>query len=79
MKWENVRSGYTDRVAQLARLSPEEILGVEPGCSEEALKQAYHRLIKTYHPDRSAPFMKSTNGEILKLINSAYETLKGGK
>ena len=78
MKWKNIDLSYKDRVTQLSRLSPYELLGVSEGCSAEELKLAYRCLIKTYHPDRADPFMSRQCEEIIKLINAAYDRLKGG-
>src|SRR5271157_3365647 len=48
------------------------LLGLKAGCSQDDIKQAYHRLAKLYHPDinRSAQAP-----EMMKRINMAYATL----
>jgi len=76
MRWKELRNGYKDRVAELAALPPHELLGVTSGATAEELKSAYIRMVKTYHPDRSDPFMARHNEEVIKLINAAYEKLK---
>jgi curved DNA-binding protein CbpA len=57
--------------------SPYEILNVGADVSREDLRKAYLDKIKTYHPDCSDQFLKQYNQEMLKIINSAYERLKG--
>ena len=48
------------------------ILGVRPTASPEAIKRAYHRLARTYHPDvNNAPDAE----ERMKALNRAYEIL----
>ena len=32
-------------------MDPYKVLGLEPGASDEEVKQAYRRLAKKYHPD----------------------------
>jgi DnaJ-class molecular chaperone len=76
MRWRELRNGYNDRIAALAALPPHELLSVAPDATAEQLKSAYMRLVKTYHPDRSDPFMARYNEEVIKLVNAAYETLK---
>jgi len=50
-----------------------QILGVERGASAEAIKKAYRRLARKYHPDVS----KEAGAEDkFKEIGEAYETLK---
>lgn len=76
MRWLNIGSSYQDRIEKLTRLSPHELLGVSESCTQAELKSAYLHLVKTYHPDRSDPFMSRNNQEIVKLINAAYDRLK---
>lgn len=45
------------------------VLGVQPGCSETDIKNAYRSKARIYHPD------KGGTGEIFKQINAAYEVL----
>lgn len=50
-----------------------EILGVERGADEKAIKKAYKRLAMKYHPDRTKG--DKTSEEKFKEINEAYEIL----
>jgi len=77
MKWRNLTGGYFNRISDMAKMSPHEILGLEPGCSQQEIKAAYLRMVKAYHPDKSHPFMARHNQEVIKLVNAAYEALKG--
>ncbi|WP_310496261.1 DnaJ family molecular chaperone [Sandarakinorhabdus sp.] len=58
------------------------VLGVEPGSDAAALKAAYHRLVKQYHPDRQlaegvpAEFIRVSEAR-MALINTAYDRLTG--
>lgn len=51
------------------------ILGLETGCSQEELKQAYRDLVKIWHPDRfpDNPRLKEKAENQLMEINQAYE------
>ncbi len=54
-------------------------LGLQPGASPEAVKQAYRQLVKTWHPDRfaAAPEPQQQQAEAkIKAINHAYGQLK---
>ena len=75
MKWNDLRRGYLDKIAEAAKLPPHDLLGVTPQSSKEEVKAAYHRLVKAYHPDRADAFMFRHNQEMIKLINAAYEKL----
>ena len=49
-----------------------ELLEIDPDCSQEGIKKAYHKLALTYHPDVN----KSDEArDRMKLINEAYEVL----
>lgn len=78
MKWNDLKRGYADRITKLAKISPGELLGVDPQASPEEIREAYLRLVKAYHPDLSDSFMVRHNQEMLKLINAAYEKLRAG-
>jgi DnaJ-class molecular chaperone len=78
MRWKDLNRSYSNRVAALAAMAPHELLGVSPDATPNEIKSAYIKLIKAYHPDTSDPFMARHNGEVVKLINVAYEKLKDG-
>ena len=59
--------------------NPFVILGIEQNASNEELKNAYRRLVKKYHPDKSMQKDDETRKQdavkILE-INEAYESIK---
>jgi flagellar biosynthesis GTPase FlhF len=59
--------------------TPEEVLGVQPGCSLEELKYAYRQQCQRLHPDRwqdRPPHIRSMLEEEQKRVNVAFETLE---
>ncbi|MFI4868116.1 MAG: DnaJ C-terminal domain-containing protein [Steroidobacterales bacterium] len=52
------------------------ILGLERGASEDAIKKAYRRLARKYHPDVSK---EADAEEKFKEVAEAYQTLKDGE
>jgi len=75
MKWNDLSRTYSARLKQVEALSPHEVLGVEFDATLADIRAAYLGLVKTYHPDRSDPFLARHNEEMLKVINSAYRKL----
>lgn len=75
MKWRDLATNYKGAAERLRVKSPSEILRVPENGSIDDIKKAYRRLAKIYHPDKSDPFVQSSNEEVLKIINSAYESL----
>lgn len=71
-----MKHAYADRLAAMAQLPPHELLGVDPTSSKEDIRAAYLKLMNTYHPDRSDPFMYRYNQEVSKLVNVAYEKMR---
>ena len=57
-----------------ADLSAYGVLGLEPGADDAAIEQAYRRLIKKHHPDRSG-------GDTARAteINRAYRELRADR
>jgi len=51
-----------------------DILGVEPTASQDSIKGAFRRLVKTYHPDRN-PDRHSWAETKFKAVHEAYRTL----
>ncbi|MCB9568607.1 MAG: J domain-containing protein [Myxococcales bacterium] len=52
-------------------------LELEPGADYEAIRKAYRRLVKLYHPDRFAndPEKYKAATEVARKITEAYEGL----
>jgi hypothetical protein len=68
------------KVREVSLLDPFAVLGLERGASKEDIKQAYHELVRTYHPDRFATLslpkeMNDYASAMLTRINLAYEQL----
>jgi len=55
-----------------------QILGLNPGASEEEIKEAYRDLVNVWHPDRFSnnPRLRYKANQRMKEINMAYEKLK---
>ena len=51
-------------------------LGVSPGASAEAIRQAYLALARRYHPDRAPKGRAAEYEERMKRINTAYALLR---
>ena len=73
MKWQDLNK--FNLLEEYKNMSPYEILRVDPAAPAEEITRADKTLLKTYHPDKSDPFLRKTNEEITKLINQAYETI----
>jgi DnaJ-class molecular chaperone len=74
----NLQRRATDR----DRFNPYEVLGVQQGTDADAIRQAYHAMVKAYHPDRFAGIdmpkeMKDYAAAMVVRINLAYEQLGG--
>ena len=55
-------------------MSPYDILGVDPGASDEEIAKAYKRLAKRYHPDLNPG--NTAAAERMGQINRAYDDIK---
>ena len=75
MKWKELNR-YSNIIEELQNKDPYEILGVKKTASQEEIRKAYIKKVKTYHPDNSDEFIKNNNEEIMKIINDAYEKIK---
>ena len=75
MRWKELNPGYQNPIDELSKKTPYEILGITENSSEDEIKNAYRRLAKKHHPDKSVDFLKLINSEKMKLINSAYNKL----
>jgi hypothetical protein len=55
------------------------VLGLEPGATEQAVKDAYRDLVKVWHPDRfgSDARLRAKAQEKLKEVNAAFKDLRG--
>ena len=65
-------------------LSPQQclqVLGLSTGASKDEIKQAYHDMVKVWHPDRFThdPRLQKQAEEKLKLINEAHDLLTGAR
>lgn len=58
-----------------------EILGLEPGTSQEDVKRAYRDMAKVWHPDRfpNDPRLQQKAEAKLRDINEAYERVRSGR
>lgn len=56
---------------------PYKILGVKPTDSDDAIKEAYRKLARKYHPDKYADGdLKELAEEKMKEVNAAYEEIQ---
>jgi molecular chaperone DnaJ len=78
MKWRQISKGYHDRIAELrAKLvqDPYAILGLSPSASDDEIKRAYRKHVRTYHPDMQGDFLRDYAQEVVKIVNQAYERI----
>lgn len=72
--WEDVAA----LCARLGALSYFELLEIEPGADALALRDAYHAMLRRYHPDRSAgatPAQQRQLAVICARVGEAYRCL----
>src|SRR5215470_2582119 len=55
------------------------VLGLEPGATQQAVKDAYRDLVKVWHPDRfgSDARLREKAQDKLREVNAAFEQLRG--
>ena len=75
MKWKNIDQGSATLIGEYRKMTPYEVLRVDPSASTEKVRKAYRDMIRAYHPDLTDSFMRSFNEEIAKIINGAYEAI----
>ena len=54
-------------------MDPYKVLGLEPGASDEEVKQAYRRLAKKYHPDLNPGDAEAARK--MQEVNEAYDRI----
>lgn len=52
------------------------VLGVDPGCSQAALKAAHRRLVRQHHPDVVPPGEREAATRRMQQINVAYALVR---
>lgn len=77
MKWRELNQGSATRLEQMRKVDPYTLFGVARGADLPEIKRAYHEMVRTYHPDKADPFMRSYCGEALKIINKAMARIEG--
>lgn len=75
MKWRDLKSG-AQRLDVLQKADPYALFSVERGAALSDIKAAYRLMVKTYHPDKADPFMRSYCEEMLKIINRAMARIE---
>jgi molecular chaperone DnaJ len=61
-------------------MNPYKVLGVRENASEDEVREAYHKLVKKYHPDQySNNPLSDLAQEKLKEINQAYDMITKSK
>jgi len=86
----SVRPRTIPRTDQLSRaqlkselFNPWTVLGIPENAGKDDIREAYHRLVKQYHPDRFANMelpreVKEYLNAMSRRINAAHSTLMGG-
>lgn len=75
MKWRDLKNG-AQRLDVLQKADPYALFSVERGASLSDIKAAYRLMVKTYHPDKADPFMRSYCEKMLKIINRAMARIE---
>jgi len=77
MKWRELNQSPASRLDQMRKANPYALFGVARGADLAEIKRAYREMVRTYHPDKADPFMRSYCGEALKIINDAMARIEG--
>ncbi len=78
MHWRPITGSNSTRPSMLdayKNKTPYELLNVNEDTPTGEIREAYRKLMKVYHPDKSHAFLKETNEEIAKLLNLAFERI----
>ena len=76
MKWRDLNRGPTTRLDEMRKVDPYALFGLARGAALDDVKRAYREMVKTYHPDKADPFMRSYCGEALQIINDALAQIE---
>ena len=76
MKWRELNQGSATRLGEMRKADPYALFGVTRATDLLEIKRAYREMIRTYHPDKADPFMRSTCNEALKIINAAMARIE---
>ncbi len=76
MKWREINQSPSSRLDQMRKVDPYTLFGVTRETDPGEIKRAYREMVKTYHPDKADPFMRSYCGEALKIINAAMARIE---
>ena len=78
--WSGWRGTESPEVGEGASMAdPWEVLGLQPGASDDDVSAAYRRMAQMYHPDKVTnlgPELKQLADRKMREINAAYEALK---
>ena len=76
MKWRDLNPNTAGRLDELKKADPYALFSVARGADLSSIKQAYRLMVRTYHPDKADPFMRSYCDEVLKIINRAMARIE---
>ena len=74
MNWRPLNT-HINRIEELRRLAPHDLLGVARHASGADVRAAYRKHVRIYHPDAVDAFLKPHCEEVMKLLNAAYESM----
>jgi hypothetical protein len=67
------RQAQSPLSSELSQDQAYQVLGLEPGCTDEDIRKAYHRLIKRVHPDSGG------SAVLMAQVTDAKDLLLGGR